>query len=196
MELTVREAAALLGKHPRTIRAKIARGDLHAFKREGQWRIPRGTLPLTEPQRQDLQVKAEAVRTAVEAHLPGRTAESRGDRRRSVADLDVFRGGLELLAWVRDAEDLSARTLAGVEAALEVALMALSEGVHHYARHEKRAAFVHARAAFARAAALLLEAGVPPTEPVHTWLVALEGRLIPATARLVRWSETLPGRRQ
>ena len=51
MELTITEAATLLGRSPRTVRAQVARGELPGFKRGGQWVIRREALPLSEAQR-------------------------------------------------------------------------------------------------------------------------------------------------
>ena len=51
MELTVREAAALMGRSARPVRAQVARGELPGVKRGGRWLIPRKALPLTEAQR-------------------------------------------------------------------------------------------------------------------------------------------------
>ena len=58
MELTITEAATLLGRSPRTVRAQVARGELPGFKRGGQWVIRREALPLSEAQRAALQQKA------------------------------------------------------------------------------------------------------------------------------------------
>lgn len=78
MELNVREAATLMGRSPRTVRAQLARGDLPGVKRQGQWRLQRRHLPLTEDQRRALQARAEGIRQLVEEALPGRTAATSG----------------------------------------------------------------------------------------------------------------------
>ncbi len=103
MELTVREAAVLLARKPRTIRAQLARGELPGKKRDGVWRLESRTLPLTEAQRGVLQRKADRVRQVVEGALPSRMAASAGQRSRSIADLDAFRRGAEVLADMRTA---------------------------------------------------------------------------------------------
>ena len=51
MELSITEAATLLGRSARTVRAQVARGELPGFKRGGQWVIRKEALPLSEAQR-------------------------------------------------------------------------------------------------------------------------------------------------
>ncbi len=87
MNLTVREAAVLLGRSPRTVRAQVARGVLPGRKVGGRWRLKRETLPLTEAQRRQLRRKAEAVRRAVDQALP-----EAASRRRGRADEQVSEG--------------------------------------------------------------------------------------------------------
>ena len=48
MDLTVREAATLLGCSSRSVRARLARGSLLGQKRGGYWKIPRDRLPLID----------------------------------------------------------------------------------------------------------------------------------------------------
>ena len=103
MEITVTEAATLLGRSARTVRAQVARGELPGIKRGGQWFVNRAALPLTEAQRATLQRKAQGLRDALEDALPGRMAQSSGDRRRGLADLDACRLGAALFAELRTA---------------------------------------------------------------------------------------------
>lgn len=70
MDLSVSEAATLLGCSPRTLRAQLQRGEIAGVKRNGQWRIARRNLRLDESQRRRLQAKADRVRDAVEEVLP------------------------------------------------------------------------------------------------------------------------------
>ena len=80
MELSVREAATLMGRSPRTVRAQLARGELPGVKRGGRWRVQRRHLPLTEDQRRALQTKADGIRQLVDDALPGRTATTSTDQ--------------------------------------------------------------------------------------------------------------------
>lgn len=195
MELTVREAATLLGRSPRTVRSQVARGELPGVKRDGRWRIERRDLPLTEPQRRGLQSRAEGLRQTLEAALPSRLARTLGRRSRSIADLDAFRLGAGVLGEVRGAQGLTEPSRARVAGRLERALLALAEAVEQFDREAKLAAVGRARGSLAQAVALLLlEAGMPPAEPVAAWVAALEGEVIPAVAGFARWAEKLPRR--
>lgn len=109
MEITVTEAAALLGRSVRTVRAQVARGELPGIKRGGQWFVNKAALPLTEPQRAAMQAKADTLRGALEQALPPRLARSGGSLRRGLADLDAFRLGAVLLAELRAADERANR---------------------------------------------------------------------------------------
>jgi len=181
MKLTIREAAALLGCSPRTVRARIARGELPAAKQGGRWQIDREHLPLTEPQRRALQAKADAVREAVEVVLPSRAALRRGDRRRSVLDLDPFRRGVVLLAELRT--DSGAPETA--TALIEDALLCLAEAHHLYAPPQKLDALRRARAALGRSVGLLGLHGDAHLPRVRI----IEEELLPVIAGLSRSAE-------
>ncbi len=199
MELTVREVATLLGRSLRTVRAQVERGELPGVKRKGQWRIPRQSLPLTEAQRRALQAKAETLRQTVESVLPSRLALSTGHRSRSLADLDAFRSSANLLAEIRvqGPAALPPVLFLRVTRYLEQALLALAEASCHFERELKLAALHRARSGFARLVGLLLLAGaIPPAEPIHAWVTALENEVLPAPAGFVRWTEGLKDRRR
>jgi hypothetical protein len=193
MDLSAREAATLLGRNPRTVRGQLARGELPGIKQDGRWVLRREDLPLTDSQRRALQAKAGRVRRAVENALPSRMARRQGDRSRSLADLDAFRLGAELLAEVRahgNAVDGGRR--AQVAEMLESGLLAVAEAAYQYDRDLKLAALNRARGDLSRAgAALLLEAGVLPGEPVASWVAALEREVLPAVAGFARWADGL-----
>lgn len=199
MELSVREVATLLGRSGRTVRAQLARGELAGVKRNGRWRIARQNLPLTEAQRRSLQSKADTLRQAVEEALPSRMAATPGQRSRSVADLDAFRSGAQLLAAMRAAgpEWLACPASTRVSGLLEQALLALAEAVQQFDRELKLAALHRTRAALAHCVALLLlDGGIPPPEPLLTWIVTLESEIIPAVAGFSRWADGLRERRR
>lgn len=61
MMLTVTEAAQLLGQSPRTVRARLARGDLPGRKRGGRWIVPRDVLPLSEAEHRRIQAQADVL---------------------------------------------------------------------------------------------------------------------------------------
>ena len=195
MQLSVSEAATLLGRSPRAVRAQLARGDIEGVKRDGVWRIERGSLPLNETQRRSLQAKAELVRRAVEDALPSRTATTTGRRSRSLADMTAFRKGAQLLGEIRSAEcsSLGEPAQGQICRLFEQALLKLAEAEQHFDRELKLAAVNRARAALARVVGcLLMEAGIPPPEPAFGWLTTLEGEVMPAVAGFARWVDRLP----
>lgn len=199
MELSVREVAALTGASPRTVRARMARGELPAVKKNGRWRIDRRRLPLTEDQHRGLQAKAEEMRQALDAVLPPRLTATSGQRSRSLADLDAFRLGADLLAAIRAAspETFPAVEVTRLKRRLEMALLGLAEAVAHYDRQLKLDALNRSRASFAQALGLLLaRAGVSPPDPARGWALALETEILPALAGFARWVDGLGRRRQ
>lgn len=74
MFLTVAAARTALGCSPRAMRARLARGEIKDQKQDGQRRIPRGDMPLTEAQHHTLRARAETVRETVEEVLPPQLA--------------------------------------------------------------------------------------------------------------------------
>lgn len=198
MELSVREAASILGRSPRTIRAQLCRGDLPGRKRDGRWVVPRESLPLTEAQRRVLQERADDLRRTLDEALPSRLAATRGRRGRSIADVDAFRRGVALLeAMRREGEGLlSGALMCDVPAHLERALLSLAEAVSQYDPRLKLAALNASRAEIARALArLFLHGGIPPKEPMWGWASIIESEILPAVAGLARWAERLERRR-
>lgn len=198
MKLSARETATVLGRKLRTVRGQLARGELPGVKRDGRWVVNRDDLPLTESQRRSLQAKAGRVRRAVEDALPSRLARARGDRSRSLADLDVFRLGAELLSEVRaDGDSLGEPRRNQVVEKLESGLLAVAEAAYQYDRELKLAALNQARADLAQAgAALLIEAGLEPEDPVGRWVSVLEGEVLPAVAGFARWADGLGSARR
>ncbi len=199
MRLTTREAATIMGRSRRTVRAQVARGDLPGVKRNGQWTIERRHLPLTEAQRRKLQRKASGLRRAVDEALPPRLARALGDSSRSLADLAAFRLGLDLAAEIRSSEAGAIPDAARHEVLqlLEHSLLAVAEAAHQYDCELKLEALNRARAGMARAAArLLFESGGEPAEPVAAWLAALEGEVLGAVAGYARWADKLKERRR
>ena len=182
MELSVREAATLMGRSPRTVRAQLARGDLPGVKRDGRWRVDRRHLPLTEAQRQGLQGRADEVRATVDHALSSRIARRAGDRSHSVADLDAFRVGAEVLTSLRAAapDTFDEATRKRACESLEASLLALSEASLHFDRRAKREALDRCRSQLARTIGLLLL--TDHDEAVAGWVRQLEHAMAPAVA--------------
>ncbi|MEQ9500026.1 MAG: helix-turn-helix domain-containing protein [Deltaproteobacteria bacterium] len=145
MELSVKEAATLIGKSPRTVRHLVRTGQLPA-RREGRaWRIDRDTLLAYDPagraaQREQVLHLREHVEDALDAITP--TADPAPARDfYSVRDLHAFRIATAILT------DLPARPeTTAVRDALRATLRALSEGCHRFRPPDKRAAYRDARA--------------------------------------------------
>ncbi len=199
MKLTIREAATIMGVSPRTLRARVARGELPGKKDHGVWTIERHHLPLTEAQRRALQRKADSLRRAVDDALPSRNARRLETTSRSIVDLAAFRQGANLVAEIRAGEvtglaEPARQELLGI---LGEALLSVAEAAHQYDRELKLEAVNRARAGLGRAAgALALAAGPEPNEPIASWLAALEGEVLPAVAGFARWTDRLrKGRR-
>ena len=191
MELTVREAATLMGRSARTVRAQLARGELKGTRRSGRWHVQAEHLPLTAEQQKALQNRADSVRQAVDAVLPSRTASYKGQRRRSLVDLDAFRHGAEVLAQLR-ADSASDE----ITSRLEAALLSVAEAHYQYTPRLKRLALEKARAGMATTVGLLLLSGAgAPDHPHHAAMETLEASAIPALAGLARWVERMEQRR-
>ena len=185
MELTIKEVATLLGKSRRTIRSQVARGELPGVKRNGKWLIDRRNLPLNESQRRILQAKADRIRNAVDDVLPSRAARVPGQRPRSLADLDAFRLGAQVLLNIRDSEHAALADAERERIAdyLEQSLLAIAEAVQQFDRELKLAAVNRARSLLSHTVAtMLLATGLEPEEPVSSWVTRLEGEVIPAVA--------------
>ncbi len=192
MELTIREAATLMGLSPRTVRAQAARGEIPAVKRGGRWFVRHEKLPLTQQQRRAVQARAAEVRATIDQALPSRHAARTGQRRRSVLDLEAFRLALELRQDVR-ARGGSVPGVAKASDELARALHALAAASAHYDQRTKRNAVDAARDAIAAAlTALLLDCADPLADPVFAWVQRIEGELLPAVGGFGRWVDRLP----
>ncbi len=179
MELSVVEAAELLGVRPRALRARLARGSLAGRKVDGAWRIRREDLPLTETQRRRMAVRADQARRALDAALPTRLPHGR-----TLVDLDAFRAGAEVLESLRDFPE--AATASEV---LRAALRQTAAAAHTRDRRHKAERFDQARAMVGEAAGLLLLTGtLPPTPWVAEAVARLECQVSPALAGLARWA--------
>jgi len=188
VEITIREAAPLLGRSPRAVRAKIARGELAATRRGRTWMIALATLPLTEAQRQSMQQRAETVRGALDAVLPSRAATDRRRKRRSLLDLIPFTEGVRLLREIAAAPPAST-AYRSAQRRLRRALLALAAGAAEYDARQRALSLRRARLHFACAASLLLAAPEPPDARVLGWCERIEHDVLPPIGGLLRWAE-------
>jgi len=66
LELSIKDAAEILGKSPRAVRYMIQSGRVKAAHRGKMWFIRKNDLPLTEAQRQVAEQRASRFREAVD----------------------------------------------------------------------------------------------------------------------------------
>ena len=195
MELSIREAAVLLGRSPRTVRAWAASGEIPAFKKGGQWRVRKQELPLTGVQRKRLEQRAERVVDAVKGAVGSRRSQKERWTGHRLAELEPFRLGLKVFRALQ-ATDAVATPKAGVDSATELvaeALLLIGEGAHQFERNRKLIALARSRALLGRAAAqLLVDACDSQQQDRQSIVEEIEGEVIPALAALMRWAERLP----
>ncbi len=177
MQLSLTEAATLLGRTERQIRSMIEDGRIVATKSRGKWQIDRDSLALITAQGDSPEVGME------DEELDFDEIESppmAGDRRKtwSVTDLDAFRLGVEILHDLRSIE--APRALELLDQCLEV----LGCGCHDFNPRSKRVRFAEARDAAARAAVRLIADG--DGDALHESLARrIETDLIPRLGGLV-----------
>lgn len=190
MELTVTEAATLLGRSRRTVRAQLVRGELKGRKRGGQWRIRKADLPETAAEIAESQDRVGALRDALEDGIPRAVKKKIGAI--PLHDLDVFALGRSVLFEMRAAE---LDGLADARASLADALRALAAGHHRFDRDAKLEALRRARDGVSETITrLLLLDGA--TDTIAPWVVRLEAEALPRLAGLIRWAERLKPRRE
>jgi excisionase family DNA binding protein len=194
MELTIREAAPLLGRSVRAVRARIARGELPARQQGRIWLIPVESIPLTGAQRDSMQRRAEEARQAVGAVLPSRLGDGRDRKRRSVMDLAPFAAGVRLLRDFGAAPEPPA-DLPRATRLVRTALMAIAAGSCEFLPQRRADELRRARACLARVVGLLLSTPQEPTATVAGWCARIEQEIVPPLGGLLRWVERTEHRR-
>ena len=175
VDLSLAEAARLLGKSERQLRYLIAKGTLKARKVGRQWRLRRRDLPLSEGQEKAAaQKEARSLGLELEAATAGRQL--------SVRKIRACQVGLPLYRELRDAAgaDHPAVVL------LEEALMLLACGYYEFHGREKSAYYSRAREQASRAAMTLM---LEDDEDRRSLVERLETQLLPAIGGLVRRAE-------
>ena len=187
MELSLAEAARLLGKSDRQVRYLIRCGRLAARKLDGRWRIKRQDLPLSEGQRRAEEHKKErAARIALEVLQPA--GEQAPGKRFSVQELRAYREGAPLY------RDLVARFghRPPPVVFLREALMLLACGCHEFHARKKAELYARSREQLSRTTmALLLENEQASGAAVRPF----EQSILPAIGGLIRQAERR-GRKQ
>jgi excisionase family DNA binding protein len=185
MELSIEEAAALIGKSARMVRYLVKAGRIPARKEGKSWRIDRDALArylpagVEDARRQQVADLRTRVFAALDAAAPpGPEGVRRGFF--SVRDLQCW---ATLVKGVQCAEDAG---LGGPAAALRAAASALVEGTHQFHPQTKIGRYVDARgsicAAIADALLARAEVGVPLAD-------LLEKELLPSLSGLIRRAE-------
>jgi excisionase family DNA binding protein len=178
MQLTLTQAAQLLGKTRRQVEYLILQGRLPARKVGERWQIEDTDLPLSPGQRQAERRRADGLRDAAAAVLEASAPRPRY----SMRDLNAFAAARTL--WRDGAAVLPAGHPAGPH--LRAALDQLALGCHRFEQPDKAAAYHAARDALSLAAcALLLDAD----ESLAALAERIEGEAIPAVAGLLRRAE-------
>ena len=172
MEYTVREAATLMGLHPRTVRRMVAAGKIAGAKREGVWMVSSAGLRTSPGAQVQRARSADAVREAVEGALAG-------SGRTSVLDLGAFRHLHACVLAIADGDP--------VRALLTDALADLTAGAVAFQPDEKIPLLRRSRAGTARAiATLALREALPPGAPT---IALLERQVLPALGGMLRRAE-------
>jgi excisionase family DNA binding protein len=188
MELTVQDAARILGKSERQVRYLIQTGRLPATKREGQWKISRSDLPRSPGQERAEQSKTGRADEVAAAVLDlGHGSEGSKNKSWTVDRLHAVRHGEPLY---RDCvEQLGTEHEATRR--LRAALMLIGCGFFEYDAARKAARYSAARDCVSRAViALLLD-----TEPRQDLLGRMQKDLLPPIGGLIR-SAQRPRRRR
>lgn len=178
MQLSIEQAAELLGKTRRQVVYMIEQGRLPAKKVGGRWTVERADLTADDATRQRSSQREARFKAAVdEALTPAGKA-----RRYTLGDLKA----VQLAAPIY--RELLSRGAAAQPAAAQMraCLDHLAVGCHRYDRREKTAAYRAARDAASLAAIELWLAAADGEEPL---LDAIEQELLAAIAGILRRSE-------
>jgi len=180
MDLSLTEAARLLGKSDRQIRYLIRGGELPARKEGGRWILRREDLPLSPKQERASEQKRErAARLAEEILRPESGAAK---KKYSIRDLRAYREGSAIY------RELAAGAGADHAAAvlLRESLMLLACGYHEFQAETKADFYSRARQEASRATmALLLDDEDAHREKIER----LETGFLPALGGLVHQAE-------
>jgi excisionase family DNA binding protein len=183
MDLTLREAATLLSRSERTLRAQLQRGELRGRKSGRQWLVQSDDLPLTAERRRELARRADLAHEAVEATLPRPVREAR--RARSLGEQAFFTRALELHQALETAAEPAGRA----RSALEAGLIELAYAHVEFEPALRLASLRAVRRAWSQALAALLLARPAAPELVGRAIETLEQELLPRLGGLLRWTD-------
>lgn len=181
MDVTLAEAARLLGMSVRQVRYMIQNGRLPSRKVGGRVMVDRADLPLSDGQQRAATVKQERAAELVEQVLR-RPADAPGAARYSVRQLRAFQEGMPIhgeLVSVAGA-DHAATVL------LRECLSLLACGCHEYRGRDKAAWYIRAREQASRAVAAMWIDG---RSELAELAEKVEGTVVPAIGGLIRRAE-------
>lgn len=187
MDLTLTQAAAMLGKTPRQVRYLIKTGRLAARKDGAHWLVGADDLPLSDGQRRAAASRIDAVRRAADDALAPveAAAEKAGRKRFSVRDLRAWRTGAPVYQAVRTALGDAAPAVAHLRRSLDL----LGQGCHAFRPEEKSARYAAAREEAASAAVALLLSATDGDEARARLADRVEQEYLPDVTSLVRTTE-------
>lgn len=190
MDLSVREAAQLLSRSERTVRAQLVRGELTGRKSGKVWLVRSEDLPVDETRRRELIRRADLAHAAVDEALPRSAREAR--RTRSVQEVEPFPTARALLERAKDDPDPLPDSYAHH---LREGTIELVYALEEFDPALRIASLRQVRRSWSGALAALL-LGAPAVPRVHDAIVVLESELLPRLGGLLKWSEgRLHGRR-
>lgn len=180
MDVSLDEAAVLLGKSARQVRYLIQQGRLTAKKDGSRWVIRREDLPLPPGAMGARDRAVGRLRAVADEVLPPSQPPI------GVGQLRAWQVGSPLL---RELVAVAPEHPAAL--ALRSALLAVSRGCHRFHARDKAEAYAEARDAAADSAALLLLDGAPALAAIGA---RVEADLLPAMSGLLRRVDRGPAR--
>ena len=184
VQLTISEAASLLGKSERQVRYLIQQGELEARKVAGRWVVSSEALPA--PKRRAGPAPSSGGPKHEVAERLRQAAETPPARRYSVRDLRAYQAAEPIyreLCTSLGAED-------AVTVRLRQALDLIARGCHTYQSGRKVEFYEQAREQVASAVTDLLLDGPAQDETRASLADRLEAALLPQLAGLIRSSES------
>ncbi len=184
MNLSLNDAAVVLGKSQRQIRYLIKTGRLNAVKESGRWRIDSESLPLSDSQRAAFGARLETAREAMTTALEptAKALDAKGSKRRySVTNLTTFQAGEQLYRALRaqlGPDDPSCRLV-------YEAMTLVTRGCHCFHAQDKIERFASARDSLASAVAELLLHSEEDQGARRKLAERLEQELVPKLAGLI-----------
>ena len=180
MDLSLSEAARLLGKSDRQVRYLIREGKLKARKEGGRWQVRREDLGLSPGQERAAEQKTERAARLAEEIL--RPEGGNAKKKYSIRDLRAYREGSQVYRELTGAAGADHAAAKG----LRESLMLLACGYHEFLAETKADFYARARQAASRAAmALLLDDEDGHRERIER----LENGFLPALGGLIHHAE-------